>query len=114
MKKLTQAVKDRERLNDIIKAIQEIESLAVNADALDDRKTCLAVAYMIAVVGEASNNLSAAFKERHTHIPWHAIVNMRHRIIHGYAKVDLERLKEAVAQHIPALKRNIIAIFETL
>lgn len=48
---------DRIRLLDILSAIDDSESFAHNG--LEDRKTLMATAYSIAVMGEAAGKLSA-------------------------------------------------------
>jgi len=94
------------RLKDIISAINDIEQFLART-SLDDRMTLMAVAYEIAIIGEAANNLSGEFCKAHAHIPWSDIIGMRHRIIHGYGKVNIQRLKEVVDKHLPVLKGQI-------
>lgn len=97
------------RLNDILKSIQEIDGFLQRA-TLDDRMAQMAVAYEIAIIGEAANKLSSELKSKHSHIPWESIIGMRHRIIHDYGNVSIARLKEAVETHMPLLREQIQAI----
>lgn len=78
--------------------------------SITERMTLMATAYEIAIIGEAADNLSDDFHKKHNHIPWKDIIGMRHRIIHGYGKVNIERLKEVVEHHLPVLKLQIINI----
>jgi uncharacterized protein with HEPN domain len=45
----------------------------------------------------------------HPEIPWLDIIDMRHRVVHGYAFIDIEKLwyaaTDGVASLIPALER---------
>lgn len=93
------------RLSDILKSIQCIEEFYKSG--LDDRKTVMAIAYSIAIIGEAANKLSPEIVAKNNDIPWKQIVGMRHRIIHDYGNVDIQNLKQAVISDIPSLKVRI-------
>ncbi len=59
--------------------------------------------HLVTVLGEAANRVSAPGRARHPGIPWRQIVNMRHRLIHGYDMVDLDVLWKTVEADLPAL-----------
>jgi len=44
------------------------------------------------VIGEAAGKVSTATQTAHREIPWRDITAMRHRLIHGYAEVRLDRV----------------------
>jgi uncharacterized protein with HEPN domain len=98
------------RLSDILKMIAEIENFSKSG--FDDRKTVMAVAYPIAIIGEAANKLSSKITEKYSDIPWRQIVGMRHRIIRDYGNVDIENLKQAVIADLPKLKNKIELILK--
>jgi uncharacterized protein with HEPN domain len=95
------------RLKDMLNAIADIEDF-LERSSWNDRMTVMAIAYEIAILGEAASKISDAFHEKHSYIPWADIIGMRHRIIHGYGKVSIDRLKEVVEHHIPELKNHIL------
>lgn len=66
-----------------------------------------AVIRNIGIVGEAAARLTPEFAARHPKIPWRAIVGMRHRLIHGYVKVNLDTVWAAVERDLPELERNL-------
>lgn len=68
-----------------------------------DEVTQTAIAYVIQVIGEAANRVSAEFRSAHPEIPWHEIVGMRHRLVHGYRDIDIIKVWDAVQNDIPAL-----------
>jgi uncharacterized protein with HEPN domain len=55
------------------------------------------------VIGEAANRLSESTRESTPEIPWHEIIAMRNRLIHGYFAVDLDILWTVVHDDLPAL-----------
>lgn len=102
---------DQIRLKDILKAITDIEEF-LEKSSMDDRMTLMAVAYEIAIIGEAADKISEELQQAHSYIPWADIIGMRHRIIHGYGKVSYDRLVEVVENHLPILKENILKIIK--
>lgn len=101
---------DETLLKDILDAIQEIE--ACFADNSRERTKEMAMAYAIAIIGEAANRISPELQQTHPDVPWKSIIGMRHRIIHGYANLDRELLWAVVRKDIPELKRQIISIIK--
>ena len=55
------------------------------------------------VIGEAATQVSPETRERYSDIPWKKIVGMRNRLIHGYDRIDFDRVWDAVANGIPQL-----------
>lgn len=71
-----------------------------------------AVIRNIEIVGEAAGRVSAGFTARHPEIPWREIVGMRHRLIHGYLKLNLDTVWEVIERDLPALERSLRALVE--
>ena len=71
-----------------------------------------AVIRNIELVGEAAGRVSPEFAARNPAIPWREIVGMRHRLIHGYLKVNLDTVWEVVERDLPALERTLRALLE--
>ncbi|MGH8683216.1 MAG: HepT-like ribonuclease domain-containing protein [Burkholderiales bacterium] len=69
-----------------------------------------AVIRNIEIVGEAAGRVSPEFAARHPEIPWREIVGMRHRLIHGYLKVNLATVWEVVERDLPALEPGLRAL----
>jgi uncharacterized protein with HEPN domain len=100
------------RLSDILNAISDIEEFSKNG--FDDRQAMMAIAYAVAIIGEASNKLSLEITEKYSDIPWKQIVGMRHRIIHDYGNVDIENLEQVAVHDLPSLKPKIELILKNL
>lgn len=100
------------RLQDIIKYIDFAMEYA--SKGLEEHQTAMATAYCVAIIGEAANNLTGELLLRYQHIPWRDIIGMRHRLIHGYSKLNLERLEEVVAVHLPQLRLQIESILKQI
>ncbi len=62
-----------------------------------------AVLWILAVLGEAANNIPQAVHDAHSEIPWHAITGRRNRLIHGYGAIDDNTVWEVVLTGLPEL-----------
>ena len=58
----------------------------------------------VLIIGEAANHLSPSFLEKHSQIPWRAVVGMRNQLVHGYFQVDIVEVWKTVQEDIPKLK----------
>ena len=72
------------------------------------------VTRQLEIVGEASRQLSEAFRDRHAEVPWRAIVGMRHRIAHDYLNIDLDVIWDTVHHDLPRLKRFVQSWLRTV
>ena len=78
-----------DRLDDVALAIDRAVRFA-QADR-EDEIVVAAVLHELTVIGEAVNTLLRSdpdLPDRRPGIPWHAIVAMRHRLVHEYDRVD--------------------------
>lgn len=67
-----------------------------------------AVAKALETIGEAAARVSESTRAAHAEIPWREIIGMRHRLVHDYFEVDLQKVWDTVRNDIPPL----IAILE--
>ena len=51
-----------------------------------------AIRYQGQVLGEAANQVSSEFRRQHREIPWDRLIGLRHRLVHGYRDVELDRV----------------------
>lgn len=61
------------------------------------------VYWQMCVLGEAANQLSDDFREDHTDTPWHAVVGIRNRLIHGYRDIENDVVWDVIQTHLPPL-----------
>ncbi|MGH2366698.1 MAG: HepT-like ribonuclease domain-containing protein [Chloroflexota bacterium] len=62
------------------------------------------------IIGEAAREVTQATRDAHPEIPGRIIVGMRHRIVHEYFRVDLQKVWDAIQNSIPEL----IALLEPI
>jgi len=83
---------DRLRLNDILEAIELIQTFSAGktlANLVSDRLYQSAVLHQLYVIGESASKVSEALKARHQDIPWKVICGFRNHIAHEYFSLDL-------------------------
>lgn len=104
---------DRERLVDILEAIERIEKYAVKGKDEFEKEELIQnwTIHHLQIIGEAASHLSDEFRKQHQEIPWSKIIGMRNILVHNYFEIDTAIVWAAVEQELPILKRNIKTIF---
>lgn len=64
------------------------------------------------VIGEASKNISASFREKHREIEWRELTGLRDKLIHHYFGVNWNRVWDVITNLIPNLKTQLEVILE--
>lgn len=67
----------------------------------------IALTHIVQMLGEAAGRVSIEFRLRHSEIPWHEIIGMRHRIVHDYMGVDEDIVWEVVKADFPLLVKHL-------
>jgi uncharacterized protein with HEPN domain len=103
---------DLERLADIRAALADIRALTADGRDrfLTDRTVQQAVAYNLAVVGEAARAPSDDFRQRHGDVPWREVIGQRNVVVHEYHRLDIDRIWSTVESDIPRLDDQISRI----
>jgi len=105
---------DRERLLDVIEAIEQIEKYASRGrDAFDaDELIRTWIVHHIQIIGEACRGLSDEFRQQNPDIPFAEIVGMRHILVHQYFGIDRDAVWAVVESDLAELKAQILRILD--
>ena len=100
---------DRERLRDILEAIERIEKYAVRGRLSLEREELLQtwVVHHLMIIGEACRALSVSFRTKHPAEVWTLAGGLRNVIVHEYFGVDLEVVWKVIGRDLPALKETV-------
>lgn len=60
--------------------------------------------FNLIIMGEAANQISKEFQEKHNSIPWSSIIGTRNVIVHGYDQVKLQIVWEILQRDLRNLK----------
>lgn len=108
---------DDDYLEDILKAIESIENHTkdLSYDEFMQFEMCIqAVVLNIAIIGESAGKISKKLQQKYPEIPFHSIVSMRNRLIHGYYEIDTYRVWLVIKDDLPILKQQIQKIINKL
>jgi uncharacterized protein with HEPN domain len=98
------------RLMDIVEHIalvQEFTQGMTCATFRQDRKTILAVARALEVIGESVKHIPNAVLMRYPDIPWKQVGAMRDVIAHDYFGLDEEEVWNVIERRLPALQATV-------
>ncbi len=90
---------------DMLDYSAEMQTLAQSDRA--DLRTLRAIERDLAVIGEAANCSTPDFRNKHPHIPWRKIIDLRNIIVHGYDRISADALWEIVDDHLPPLQDQL-------
>jgi len=102
---------------------QMIEALAKVADYVDDlsedqfyaQPQCIdAVALNLLILGESAAHLGDELTASRPELPWRSLVGLRHRIAHGYARVDTRILWKIASEDAPLLRVQLEQLLSSL
>jgi uncharacterized protein with HEPN domain len=100
---IQQACKDILAFTKEIKTAEELEK---------DRRTFLAVARCLEIIGEAARQMPKKFKEEHPDFPWRETMSLRNVIAHEYFGLDIDIIWDVIKTQIPVLIERIKQISE--
>jgi len=107
---------ERERLLDILEAIERIEKYAIQGKEAFEEDELIQnwMVNHITMIGEACRSLPDDFQARHAEIPWADIIGMRNILIHHYFGIDLDAVWAVIENDIPELKVEIEVLLKQL
>jgi uncharacterized protein with HEPN domain len=100
---------DRDRIQDIIEAIDRVRRYTANGRETFDADELIQVWVVrhLQVIGEAASRLSQSARDQQPDVPWREIIGMRHVLVHGYFEVDLDLVWSVVEHELAALRRAV-------
>jgi uncharacterized protein with HEPN domain/predicted nucleotidyltransferase len=107
----------RQRLQDILDAIGELEDFTAGKTFEDVRATALlrrGIERDIEVISEASRRITADLIQKHPQVPWHKVMAIGNILRHEYEKVQAEILWSIVTKDLPVLRQAIEAMIATV
>ncbi|MEL4895456.1 HepT-like ribonuclease domain-containing protein [Crocosphaera sp. Alani8] len=100
---------DRERLQDILDTIKQIEKYAEPGKDrfMKDELIQTWVVHHLIIIGEASSRVSQETKEKYPDLPWVGTIDVRNIITHEYFRIALNIIWMIVKDNLPDLKEKI-------
>jgi uncharacterized protein with HEPN domain len=73
------------------------------AELSENRMLQLALVHLVQVVGEAASRVSREGQTMYPEIPWAEAITTRHRVVHGYDRIDYGVVWDTIAEDFPPL-----------
>ena len=107
---------DRERLLDILEAVERIDAHKGDDRANFDSDELLQIWFVhhLQIIGEAAGRLSEEIRSQYPEVPWGQMIGMRHILVHGYFEVDLGIVWNAAQVNLVQLKGQIENILQQM
>lgn len=105
--------KDDATALDILQAAQDIQRFGAGKTRdqfADDKVIQSAVVFKIIVLGEATKRLSNEFREQHSQIDWKQVAAMRDRCVHGYDRINIDKVWQVITEDAPKLEAYLKTI----
>jgi uncharacterized protein with HEPN domain len=103
-------------MEDMIESIEKILRYLQTVKDVDDFLTndmvVDAVTRNYEIIGEASNKIPQAVKDRYPEVPWRQMYGLRNFAFHEYHIIDPRILWEIAQEHLPANKAQLEQILE--
>ena len=100
---------DRERLEDVVTAIDRIlEKTALGRPAFErDEMLQVWVLHHLQIVGEAARALSPEFRQKHTDKVWSKAIGLRNVLVHHYFEIKPDQVWKVVEEELPSLRQKV-------
>ena len=108
---------DRDVLVDILSAARLTQDFVRGVDEstfTGDPKTQYAIYSQLIIMGEAARRVSDEFRQQHADLPWHEMIGMRNRIVHGYDDINWQIVWQTAGHDIPVLIDKLAALLPPL
>ena len=105
--------RDLDRLEDILTETINIASFVEGLtfeSFIAERGRRYPILHALAIIGEASDQLSPELRARHEAVPWRSIVGFRHSVVDGYDRLNLDLVWQSAIQLAPELREQIQAV----
>lgn len=102
-------------INEILKAISEIEEFTENftyESFLENKMAIKAVAMNLVLIGENAKLIPLEVKRKYSRIPWTRMKSARNLLAHEYPKVEFKDLWDTAKCELPPVKPMLKEILE--
>ena len=107
---MREPVRDRDRLEHIIEAIDRILGFADGKtieQLKSDNLRYYGIVKNIEIIGEASYMLTRAFRLKYPETPWEFIAKMRHILVHDYYQIDTKEVYKVIQKDLRPLREQV-------
>ena len=108
-------VRDRDRLEHIVEAIDRILAFAdgkTKEELEADDLRYYGIIKNIEIIGEATYMLTRAFCGQHPETPWEFIAKMRHVLVHDYYQIEPKEVWKVIHDDLHPLRKQVVGYLD--
>ena len=108
---MSENVRDRDRLEHIVEAIDRILDFAdgkTKEELEADDLKYYGIVKNIEIIGEATYMLTRAFCVQHPETPWEFIAKMRHVLVHDYYQIEPREVWKVIRDDLHPLREQVL------
>jgi len=107
---------DRERLLDVVEAIERIDRYAARGRAEFEANELVQVWIVrhLEIIGEAVRGITPELQSRHPEVPWRQFAALRNVLAHEYFDIDLDEVWAIIDTELPDFRASVTAILGEL
>lgn len=107
---------DRERLLDMLEAIERIEKYAGRGIAAFQKDELIQtwIVHHLQIFGEAAAKIEQTTREMNVDIPWPQVVAMQNVLVHEYFGIDLGEVWRVVEHDLPKIKSGVVSLLHRM
>ncbi|WP_122464866.1 DUF86 domain-containing protein [Brevundimonas lutea] len=109
--------RDRLHLTEMLEAIADLESdtaAITKAEWAENGSLVRAVSMSLIALGEGAVQLSDDARAKAPDVPWRAMIGLRNRLAHAYARADRDVIWDAAALHAPVIREELKRLLVSL
>ena len=109
--------RDDSRVRHMLSALERISAMSEKLDSLQLQMyedVTEIILFNLMILGEAANNISKEFAELNPDVDWRGVAGVRHKIVHDYADIDFDIIRDILQNDIPDLCQKIKIIAAAL
>ena len=109
--------RDDSRVRHMLSALERISAMSEKLDSLQLQMyedVTEIILFNLMILGEAANNISKEFAELNPEVDWRGVAGVRHKIVHDYADIDFDIIRDILQNDIPDLYQKIKIIVAAL
>lgn len=114
---MSELYRDEARVEHMYRAIERIRQILQHVDSenfVEGNDNAELILYHLVLLGEAANNVSAEFCVANPSVDFKDMAGLRHKLVHDYANIDLDRIWRILQTDFPTWEESIAKLAATI
>ena len=107
---MSEKYRDEARVEHMYRSIERIRQILQRVEPesfVESNDSAELILYHLVLLGEAANNVSAEFCAANPSVDFKDMAGLRHKLVHDYANIDLDRIWRILQTDFPEWEESI-------